>query len=86
MDQVRAKIAALRQQAAEGGKSQAYDFEARIRQIAEQHDREKQERKAAKKSAKEAAKEKQKTEMQMDVDEAAMSVMGFGGFGSTKKR
>ncbi|KDN49187.1 hypothetical protein K437DRAFT_245235 [Tilletiaria anomala UBC 951] len=86
LEAVRAKIAALRESRANGSQARSYDFEARLRQIAEEKQKEKEERKAKKKAAKEDARRKGAADVAMDMDQDAMAMLGFGGFGSTKKR
>lgn len=86
VDEVREKIASLRATATQGSKSQSYDFQARLQQIAQEQEREERERRARRKANKRAAKEKAAASQTQDVDEDVMAAMGFGGFGSTKKR
>jgi U4/U6.U5 tri-snRNP component SNU23 len=85
VEQVREKIAALREQTREAQAAKTYDFERRLGEIKAKEDTLRQERKAKKK----AAKESQRLEMIKDVDmeeQGAMSsMMGFAGFGTSKK-
>ena len=78
-----------------GGGKPVYDFDQRIRQIAEQEERAREEKrekrrrqKLLKRSASniaDSATEQGTAEAQAGQD-AMMAAMGFGGFGSTKKR
>lgn len=85
VEQVREKIAALRAQTREAQAAKTYDFERRLREIKAKEDALRAERKAKKK----AAKENQRIEMLKDVDmeeqDAMSSMMGFAGFGTSKK-
>ena len=86
VEQVRARIAALREKTKEASAAKTFDFEKRLAEIKAREDNIRAERKAAKKAAKEKARMelvKDAVTQQEDNDMAAM--MGFGGFGSTKK-
>lgn len=94
MDQVRARIALLRAQTADKTSARSYDFDARLREIAEQEEKERAERRAQRKRDKEAKRAKVAAaaapatalvgngggDQQMD----EMAAMGFTTFGSTK--
>lgn len=78
--QVRAKIAALREQTAEKEKAKKIDFDARLRNIRAAEAASRKERKEAKRKAKEAEAEP------MEVDQDMASMMGFSGFAATAGR
>ena len=86
VEQVRARIAYLREKTKEASNAKSYDFEQRLAEIKEREAKARAEKKAAKK----AEKEKSRMEMIQDVtmqegnDEMA-AMMGFSGFGTTKK-
>ena len=86
VEQVRARIAFLREKTKEASQAKQFDFDERLRQI---RDKEVAAR-AAKKEEKKAAKEKTRIELAkstpMDIDSAdTMAAMGFAGFGTSKK-
>ncbi|KAI0036876.1 hypothetical protein K488DRAFT_40102 [Vararia minispora EC-137] len=86
VEQVRARIALLREKTKQASASKAFDFDQRLREI---RDKEAAAR-AAKKAERMAAKEKTRIELAkstpMDVDsENVMAAMGFVGFGTSKK-
>lgn len=74
LDQVRAKIAELRERTAAAAEQKAYDFDERIREIREAEKTARHERKAKKRKMAEAEDEN----ATVDPDMAAM--MGFSGF------
>ncbi len=80
----------LRQERGAGKhKSAAYDFDQRIKSIADQQDMERQQRRQKRRDAKQAKKSNASADVQQpanDDDDNMMAAMGFGGFGSTKKR
>ncbi|KAF8270295.1 hypothetical protein EI94DRAFT_1798366 [Lactarius quietus] len=86
LEQVRAKIAFLRAQTKEASEAKAFDFDKRLAEIRDKEQAAREEKKAAKKAAKEQARLElaQDTAMQVDGDNM-MNMMGFSGFGSTKK-
>lgn len=85
MEQVRARIAYLREKTREASKAKSFDFEERLAEVKAKEAALREEKKAAKK----AIKEKVRVELAQDVvmgegnDMSAM--MGFSGFGSSKK-
>ncbi|KIY74461.1 hypothetical protein CYLTODRAFT_385358 [Cylindrobasidium torrendii FP15055 ss-10] len=84
VDQVRARIALLRERTKDKVSAQQYDFDQRLEEIRNKEKAIRDERKAEKK----AAKERARLELVQDAggeDTEMMSMMGFGGFGSTKK-
>ncbi|KEI37279.1 uncharacterized protein L969DRAFT_19326 [Mixia osmundae IAM 14324] len=83
LDQVRAKIADLRAKSAEATKAKQYDFEQRLREIKRAEADDKDAKKAKRKEAIQAAKQ---AAMQEGQDEDVAAQMGFGAFGTGKKR
>lgn len=81
VQEVRERIAQLREETAAGATAKAYDFDARIRAIAEEQQREKEARKRKRKEE----MQKKKAPPPEEVDEQVMAAMGFGGFGGGKK-
>jgi 1,6-anhydro-N-acetylmuramate kinase len=86
LEQVRARIAFLREKTKQASASKAYDFDQRLREIREKE----ASARATKKAERLAAKEKTRIELAkstpMNVDsENVMSAMGFAGFGTSKK-
>lgn len=90
MEQVRAKIASLRAQTREASQAKAFDFDKRLAEIRDKELAARTEKKAAKKAERERARlelAQDVAAMQVDGDQAhdMMNMMGFSGFGSTKK-
>ena len=88
LEQVRAKIASLRAQTKEASQAKAFDFDKRLTEIRNKELAERAEKKAAKKAAREKARlelAQDAAAMQVDGDSEMMGMMGFSGFGSTKK-
>jgi len=81
LDQVRAKIAALREATADKTKAKKYDFELRLKQIREAEQKSKDERKAKRRLQKQKEAEAAGTEGPTEVMEA----MGFANFGGGKR-
>ena len=86
VEQVRERIAFLREQMKEKSAAKAFDFEKRLAEVKAKADAERAEKKAQKKAEKEKARMEllKDIEMQPENDEMA-AMMGFQGFGSTKK-
>jgi len=78
LEQVRERIAALREQTREKTTAKTFDFEKRLADIRTQEE----ERRAQRKRDKQAANAKASAN---DVDAEVQDAMGFGGFGSTKR-
>ena len=74
----------LREQQKEKSNAKTYDFNKRLAEIKEKADAERAEKKAMKKVQKERARMDLVNDVTMEDDEMA-KMMGFGGFGSTKK-
>ncbi|KAJ7076337.1 hypothetical protein B0H15DRAFT_864203 [Mycena belliarum] len=84
LEQVRARIAFLREKTKEATSAKAYDFDQRLAQLKAREVAIREEKKAAK----QAEKEKIRLAMVQDAaggDDEMARMMGFGGFGSTKK-
>ncbi|KAJ7217892.1 hypothetical protein GGX14DRAFT_598508 [Mycena pura] len=82
--QVQARIALLREKTKEAMSAKAYDFDKRLSEVKAAEDAKREAQKAAKKA------EKEKIRLQMVKDSVGQDdemerMMGFGGFGSTKK-
>ncbi|KAH9954115.1 hypothetical protein BC827DRAFT_1244406 [Russula dissimulans] len=91
LEQVRAKIAALRAQTKEASQAKAFDFDKRLAEIRDKELAVRAEKKATKKAEREKARLELMRDgavaMQVDGDggQDMMDMMGFSGFGSTKK-
>lgn len=104
MTEVREKLLSLRESFASNpnqktSAAQSYDFEARLKAIAEEQEEAKKKRKEEKKKKKEELKKKQKgitttttaaanangKGKALTAEEQMAAMMGFGGFGSSKK-
>lgn len=89
LEQVRAKIAAIRAERTLGHTAEArYDFDARIRQIAQEqraeHDAKRQRRREERERRKEAKKAPTPPPATED-EQAMMAAMGFASFGSSRR-
>ena len=82
--QVRARIAYLREKTKEASSAKAFDFDKRIAEVKAKEAARRVEKKALKKAQKEEIRMALVKESAMEVDEMS-KLMGFGGFGSTKK-
>lgn len=85
VEQVREKIAKLREQTKEAQAAKAYDFESRLAEIKAKEDALRAERKAQKKAAKEAHRLEMIQDVDMKEQEGITAMMGFSGFGTSKK-
>ncbi|KJA20688.1 hypothetical protein HYPSUDRAFT_111984, partial [Hypholoma sublateritium FD-334 SS-4] len=82
--QVQARIAFLREKTKEAASAKAFDFDQRLAEVKQKEQALREEKKAQKKAEKEKARLAMLVDSEPgDADMAAM--MGFGGFGSTKK-
>ncbi|KAG6378269.1 hypothetical protein JVT61DRAFT_13980 [Boletus reticuloceps] len=84
LEQVRARIALLRERTKEASAAKSFDFDKRLAEVKAQEATRREEKKAQKQAKKEQARILLAQESTMGVEEMA-AVMGFGGFGSTKK-
>ncbi|TFK54119.1 hypothetical protein OE88DRAFT_1625486 [Heliocybe sulcata] len=83
VEQVRARIAYLREKTKEASSAKSFDFEQRLAQVREKEEAIRAEKKAQKKAEKEKARVELAQETAADDD--MMKMMGFGGFGTSKK-
>ncbi|KAJ1311225.1 hypothetical protein OPQ81_009725 [Rhizoctonia solani] len=83
LDQVRARIALLREKTKEASTARSFDFEKRLQEVrdAEEQARAEKRRKKQEKNKPAETDVVEKTEE----DESMAAMMGFGGFGSSKK-
>ncbi|KAL0956429.1 hypothetical protein HGRIS_002577 [Hohenbuehelia grisea] len=84
VQQVRDRIAMLREKTKEAANAKAFDFDQRLAEIKAKENAAREEKKAQKKAQKEKARLELAKEA-MDQDDDMAKLMGFGGFGSTKK-
>ncbi|KZT08393.1 uncharacterized protein LAESUDRAFT_649192 [Laetiporus sulphureus 93-53] len=88
VEQVRARIAYLREKTREASSAKSYDFEKRLAEVREKETSLRAEKKAAKKVQREQARvELVKVTVAGDAqhEDVMMEMMGFSGFGSSKK-
>lgn len=85
LEQVRARIALLREKTKEASAAKSFDFDKRLAEVKAQEAARRGEKKAQKQAQKEQARILLAQESNMEVDSEMAAVMGFGGFGSTKK-
>ncbi|KAF8720290.1 hypothetical protein AX14_011075 [Amanita brunnescens Koide BX004] len=81
VEQVRERIAALREKTKAASAAKAYDFDQRLADIREKEKTLREQKKAEQKAAKEQAR----LEMIQDDNSEMAQLMGFGGFGTSKK-
>ncbi|KAF4621097.1 hypothetical protein D9613_000447 [Agrocybe pediades] len=81
--QVQARIAYLREKTKEAASAKEFDFDKRLAEVREKERALREQKKAEKKAEKEKARLAMIDDTNVDTEMAAM--MGFGGFGSTKK-
>ena len=79
--QVQARIAYLREKTKEAASAKAFDFDQRLAEVREKEQLLREQRKAEKK----AAKAKSRIALLNDTDSEMTTLMGFSGFGSSKK-
>jgi U4/U6.U5 tri-snRNP component SNU23 len=83
---VRARIAFLRAQTKDATTAKTYDFEKRLTEVREKEAALRAEKKAARKAVKDQARVELVKDVEMTGEEDDMSkMMGFSGFGSSKK-
>ena len=85
IEEVRARIAYFREQKREASKAKEFDFNRRLAELKEKADAERAAKKAQKKAEKEKARMELVKEFATQEDDEMAKMMGFGGFGSTKK-
>ncbi|KAG6836844.1 hypothetical protein H0H93_002285 [Arthromyces matolae] len=83
--QVQARIALLREKTKAATAAKAYDFDQRLAELKAKEVALREEKKAAKKAEKEKARLEFIKDTAMDQDNDVTKLMGFAGFGSTKK-
>jgi len=81
--QVQARIAYLREKTKEAASAKAFDFDQRLAEVKEKEQALREQKKAEKKAAKDKARLALINDS--DVDSEMTALMGFGGFGSSKK-
>lgn len=85
LQQVRARIALLRERTKEASNAKTFDFDQRLAEIKAKEAASRAEKKAQKKAEKERARVELVKDSAMDEEGDMAKMMGFGGFGSTKK-
>ncbi|KAH0827432.1 hypothetical protein J3R83DRAFT_4104 [Lanmaoa asiatica] len=85
LEQVRARIALLREKTKEASAAKSFDFDKRLAELKVQEAARREEKKVQKQVQKEQARVLLAKESTMEVDDETAAIMGFGGFGSTKK-
>lgn len=86
VEQVRARIAFLRERTKEASDAKSFDFDKRLAEVKAKEDALRQEKKLAKKAAKEASRVELVKDAVAQAEEDEMAkAMGFAGFGSSKK-
>ncbi|KAG6833552.1 hypothetical protein H0H87_005203 [Tephrocybe sp. NHM501043] len=83
--QVQARIALLREKTKAAATAKAYDFDQRLAEVKAKEVALRKEKKAAKKAEKEKARLELIKDTAMEQDDDITKMMGFGGFGSSKK-
>lgn len=91
VEQVRVRIAYLREKTREASSAKSFDFEKRLAEVHEREAALREEKKAAKKALREQARVQLAQETAVAASDAPkgdsnmMAMMGFAGFGTTKK-
>lgn len=85
VEQVRARIAMLREKTKDASSAKAFDFDKRLAEIKAKEQALRQEKKEQKKAEKEKARLELMKDLAPEPDDDMAKLMGFGGFGSTKK-
>ena len=85
LEQVRARIAHLREKTKEASTAKAFDFDQRLAEVKAREVALREEKKVQKKAQKEKARLELVKESAVDQDVEMAQLMGFGGFGSSKK-
>ena len=83
--QVQARIAFLREKTKEASSAKAFDFNQRLAEVKAKEAALRQQRKALRKAEKEKARLDLIRDTDMVQDDDMAKLMGFGGFGSSKK-
>jgi len=82
---VQARIAFLREKTKEAASAKEYDFDKRLAEVKEREQALREQKKAEKKAEKEKARLAMINDIPSGGDTEMATLMGFGGFGSTKK-
>jgi len=82
---VRARIAYLREKTRDASSAKSFDFDQRLAEVKAKEAAIRADKKAKKKAEKEKARVELVQDTGMDQDDDMTKMMGFGGFGSTKK-
>jgi U4/U6.U5 tri-snRNP component SNU23 len=85
VEQVRARIAFLREKTKEASAAKSFDFEQRLKEVKAKEAALRADKKAQKKAAKDRVREELAKDVDMDAQNDIAAMMGFGGFGSSKK-
>ncbi|THH29958.1 hypothetical protein EUX98_g4247 [Antrodiella citrinella] len=85
VEQVRARITFLREKTKEASNAKAFDFEQRLAEVKAKEDAIRAEKKAKKKALKEQTRVELAKDVTMQDDDGMASMMGFNGFGTSKK-
>lgn len=86
VEQVRARIAYLREKTKDASNAKTFDFEKRLAEVREKEAAVRDEKKAQKKARREQARvELVKDTTMVKEDSDMMQMMGFSGFGTSKK-
>jgi U4/U6.U5 tri-snRNP component SNU23 len=83
--QVQARIAFLREKTKEASSAKAYDFNQRLQELKEKEAALRDQRKAMRKAEKEKVRLELIKETITDQEDDMTKLMGFGGFGTSKK-
>lgn len=75
----------LRERTKEASNAKAFDFDKRLAEIKSKEQLLRQEKKEQKKAEKEKARLELMKDLTSNADDEMAKMMGFGGFGSTKK-
>jgi len=86
VEQVRARIAFLREKTKEASEAKTFDFDKRLAEVKAKEDALREQKKLAKKAAREAVRVELVKDAVAQAEEDEMAAtMGFAGFGSSKK-
>lgn len=85
LDQVRTRIAYLREKTKDASNAKSFDFDQRLAEVKAKEAGLRAEKKAKKKAEKEKARVELAKDSAGGEEEEMANMMGFGGFGSTKK-
>jgi hypothetical protein len=86
LEQVRARIAYLREKTKEASNAKSFDFDQRLAEVKAKEAALREEKKAQKRAVKEQARVELVRDVATNQEEDEMAkLMGFGGFGSSKK-